>query len=267
MISNSYALALLQCLTLQYSFYCIYVASHKAEIERTKAQMESSFARKLENEIQLLKQSHQKQLNEIRNEMSAKTKEFASREAMMKTNQDKQVQQIQSEMQAMKEAHASEILSLKSNLLKNSDASYQKQIDDLTASFNAELERVKLAAASGNVQMSGMGSTPPQTIEDVLNSLQSVYPPATIEKLRNELKARNADLSRINKDISANIEQINSLQNKLNVSEQSQQTLSKTIESLEMWKQKAEADIQTKAAQLQAATAEVSLCCTFQILV
>jgi chromosome segregation ATPase len=238
------------------------VASHRDEIERIKAEMEASFAKKLENELQLLEQTHQRQLNALRDELSAKTREFAKKEAQMQSNQDKRVQQVQSEMQAMKEAHASEMLSLKDNLLKNSDASYQKKIDDLTASFNAELERVKAEAGSGNTQIAGLGLVPPgkapQNIEEVLNSLQGVYPPETINKLRQELNAKNADLTRLSKDISSNSQQMNALQTKLNVSEQSQQTLSKTIQSLEGWKQKAEEDIKTKATQLQSATAEVS---------
>lgn len=224
--------------------------------------MEASFARKLENELQLLEQHHQKQLNELRDEMSAKAREFANKEAQMRASQDKSVRQVQSEMQVMKEAHASEVLSLKNNLLKNSDASYQKQIEDLTASFNAELERVKADAARGNIQMAGtmpLGQTP-QSIEELLNSLQGVYPQGTIKRLRDEMNARNADLIRLNRDISSNTQQMNALQNKLNVSEQSQQTLVKTIQSLEGLKQKAETDIKTKADQLQAATTEVRRC-------
>lgn len=220
--------------------------------------MEASFAKRLENELQLLEQSHRKRLNEIENEMENKTREFAKKEAMMQTNQSKQVQKVQAEMQAMKEAHAEEMMSLKSNLLKNSDGLYKKQIDDLTASFNAELERVKAAAVSGKPQLSELGSTPPQNIEDVLNNLQTIYPPETIKKLREELRTKNADLSRLDRDIINNTQQMNALQTKLNASEQSQQTLSRTIQSLETWKQKAETDIKTKASQLQAATAEVS---------
>jgi hypothetical protein len=219
--------------------------------------MEASFVKKMENELQLLERSHQKQLTAVKDEISAKTRELENREASMNADREKRIQQVQSEMQAMKAAHASEILTLKSNLLKNSDASYQKQIDELTASFNAELERVKSAA--GNTQMASLFSSPPQNIDEVLNGLQSVYPPETVEKLRQELKARNADLSRLGKDISSNTQQMNALQTKLSLSESSQQTLTKTIQSLEIWKQKAKADIETKAAQLQAATEEVSL--------
>jgi len=226
-------------------------ASHKDEIERTKAQMEASFAKMLDNELQLLEQSHQKRLNEIRDEMSAQKREFAQKEALMQSGQDKQVQKIRSEMQAMKEAHALEISNLKNNLLKDSDASYKKQIDDLTASFNAELERVKASATNGG--------NAPQNIEELLHSLQNVYPPETIKKLKEDLNARNAGLSQLDKVINSSTQQMNALETKINASEQSQQTLTKTIQSLETWKKQAEVDIRTKAEQLQAATAEVSL--------
>lgn len=235
----------------------MYVASHRDEIERVKAEMEASYAKKLDNEIQLLEQSHEKQLRELREELSAKSRELANKEAQMQSNQDTRLQQAQAEIKTMKDAHASEILSLKNNLLKSSDSSYQNKIDELTASFNAELERVKAAAANGKVQMAGAGmpqGKTPESIQEVLNSLQGVYPPDTIKKLQLDL----ANLTRLDKDISSNSQQMNALQTKLNVSEQSQQTLSKTIQSLEGWKRKAEEDIKTKATQLQAATAEVS---------
>lgn len=230
--------------------------------------MEASFAKKLENEIQLLEQTHQKRLNAIQDEMETKAKEFANKEALMQTNQDKEVQKVRAEMQAIKEAHAEEINSLKNNLLKNSDGLYKKQIDDLTASFNAELERVKAAAVSGGTQLFSLESNPPQNIEDVLNKLQTIYPPDTIKKLRDELRTKNDDLSRLDKDITNNNQQMNALQTKLNASEQSQQTLRRTIESLETWKQKAESDIKVKSAQLQDATSEVSnvLQCVHSIL-
>eukprot|EP00804_Cyclotella_cryptica_P008468 CCRYP_003981-RA/>CCRYP_003981-RA protein AED:0.02 eAED:0.02 QI:0/0/0/1/1/1/7/0/2290 len=240
-------------------------ASHRAEMERTKAQLEASFAKKLENELQQLEQAHQLRLNDLRDELNARSRALADKESLMQTNQAKQLQQVQSEMQALKEAHAAEILSLKSNMLKNSDAAYQKQIDDLTATFNAELERVKAAASrTGGTRMAGLGSAPfgvqgknPQTIEEVLNSLRGVYPTDVIEKLRQDLTTKDAALSRMNKNINDKTEQMNLLQSKLNASEQSQQTLSRTIQSLESWKQKAETDIKEKTNQLQLAKSEV----------
>jgi chromosome segregation ATPase len=224
-------------------------------MERTKAQMEASFAQRLENELNALEQSHQQRLNEVRNELDARSRASADRESLLQSDQAKQLDQMQSEMETLRQSHAAEILTLKSNMLKNSDASYKQQIDELTASFNAELERVKAAAEVGSTMMSGIDQA---GIEEILNSLQGVYPPDMIQKLRQDLNAKGAELSRMNKNISDTTTQMNVLQSKLSASEQSQQSLSRTIQSLETWKQNAEKDIKAKTDQLQMARAEVS---------
>lgn len=237
------------------AFHIFSAASHRAEMERTKAQMEASFAQRLENELNALEQSHQQRLNEVRNELDARSRASADRESLLQSDQAKQLDQMQSEMETLRQSHAAEILTLKSNMLKNSDASYKQQIDELTASFNAELERVKAAAAVGSTTMSGIDQA---GIEEILNSLQGVYPPDMIQKLRQDLNAKGAELSRMNKNISDTTTQMNVLQSKLSASEQSQQSLSRTIQSLETWKQNAEKDIKAKTDQLQMARAEVS---------
>jgi len=236
--------------------------AHAAEISKLTGQIvakseSSEYQKKIVDdlnaqhmkEISSLGTQHEKDLDNLRRELDAKS----IRDATVKAEDVKRdmIEQHKSDIELMKQQHQSEM-----DRLVNSELNkLKKQHADELAAAEADMTLLKTKTKDVTEKLQKDGISVSDKLGHVLKSIETLYDSKVLQQLRQDVQAREAEL---NERIADGIRQIDELQSQLESDQGKEISLEQEIAKLTEWQQTAMSDFKRLRNDATARTSDMA---------